>query len=171
MLYLFRNSFKCQSLVTTIWKIVFSTDFLKRLTVVHETVAQFYDLVILQFAVRFMKRQCQSICQRDKCNWRRLTRNILAGSAEPSKILENIPDGECTWNRPHTVESFSASAPPLASWSPLPPASFLLCQKLKSQVSVLVKILHSILFFGFLFISSPHLLLSSCSKPVEDTGK
>lgn len=52
------------------------------------------------------------------CNWRRLTRKSLAGSAEQSKTLDNIPasclkinnpdpGGERTRDGPHTAVSFS----------------------------------------------------------------
>lgn len=87
---------------------------------------------MLQFAVIFMKRQRQSICQRDKCNWRRLTRKSLAGTTEQSKTLDNIPvsclkinnpdpSGECTQDRPHTAVSFSPSTPPYAPQSSFSP--------------------------------------------------
>lgn len=66
------------------------------------------------------------------CNWRRLTRKSLAGSAEQSKTLDNIPasclkinnpdpGGERTRDRPHTAVSFSPSTPPYTPRSSLPP--------------------------------------------------
>lgn len=96
---------------------------MNRLTVVSNRVTQSLDVVTFQFAVLFVKRQCQSICQRELCNWRRLTRKSLADSAEQSKTLDNIPASclkinnpdpvsECTQDRPHTAVTVSPSTPP-----------------------------------------------------------
>lgn len=47
----------------------------------NDTVARPYDAVMLQFAVEFMRRRCQSMCQGvgggDVCNRRRLIRKKL----------------------------------------------------------------------------------------------
>lgn len=63
MLYLLWNN---QSNATTLW--FFNCESVtNRPTVVNKTVARPHAAVILQFAVIFMRRQCQSICQRQTC--------------------------------------------------------------------------------------------------------
>lgn len=151
---------------------------MNRLTVVNNTVVQSYEAVILQFAVIFMRRQCRSICQTETCNWKRLTRKSLAGSAEQSKTLDNIPasclkinnpglDGECTWDRPHTVVIFSPSTPPHTPRSSLPP-HYARNPKLNSVSSDKTPSMSLCSFQFFVSQSFPsHLLLSSASWVAE----
>lgn len=98
-----------------------------------------------------------SVRERHVCNWRRLTRKSLAGSAEQSKTLDNIPasclkinnpdpGGERTRDRPHTAVSFSPVHSP--SHPSIFPSSTL---RQKPQTQLCVSISPFQFFFVFLF--------------------
>ena len=177
MLYLLWNNL---SHATTLWKTMIFKSVMNRPTVVNKTVAGSHAAVVLQFAVIFMRRQCQSICQREtyvigagllERAWQALQSKVKTLDNIPASCLKiNNPDrgGERTRERPHTALSFSTSAAPHTPPSSLPP-HYARNPKLSCVCPALGKTTAIYPSSSF----SSHLPLSSarCRTPVEDIGK
>ncbi len=123
-----------------------------------------------------------------RCNWRRLTRKSLAGCAEQSKTLDNIPasclkinnpdpGGERTRDRPHTAVSFFPSTPPQIPRSSLPPhyarnsALCVQCWAEHPPYLYLASNFFDSQFISFLFSLTALFSKLGCRSTVKDAGK
>ncbi len=157
------------------------------LTVVNDTVAQSYDAVILQFAVVFMKRRCESICQRETCvigggllegAWQVLQSKVKPWTIfllHAWKSITQTPVLNARETDPTQRWAFPLCTPPHTPRSSLPP-HYARNPKLSSVCPVLGKrpstSLSSFQFFGFCLFSFTALFSKrGCRTPVKDTGK